>query len=331
MKLLFKIILISSLISSCTNHQGESGAKKDLEETIDSQKEEDSHRAIHENMDKVSIELMKFDNLLVKLYAEGEIKPNSVILKADSLIKAIEIETDPIKSQVKSNMIRPLHYLKAELFYKLELYTNSIDEIHKSKFKTISGTTAIALASNYVKMNNLDKAKSYIDSVGKSIYIYDYILGNYYECNRNIKGAIKIYRNISEDKSIRHYTHYKWSTSRLKELEKKEPELLNEIYFPTGHPSFQISFSDNENRDKIFEIISSIPEVDNCTECNSTWIYESPQENDKDYYWVKVGDGHLGEQITTFNFLVYVETFEIKYFDPKTKKIFELSEWRKLK
>lgn len=112
------------------------------------------------------------------------------------------------------------------------------------------------------------------------------------------------------------------AVARLTELQKNNPKLLNEIYFPTNNPGFEICDSDNENRIKIMKLMESLPE-------NQDWagtaILESPQENDKNYYWVRVNT----KQGKEFNYYIYQQTFQIKFFNLKDKKLMTLEEWRK--
>lgn len=75
------------------------------------------------------------------------------------------------------------------------------------------------------------------------------------------------------------------AVNRLEELQKDNPKLLDEIYFPTGNPSFEICDSDNENRTRIFDLVKNLPESKGWT---GTAILDDPQINDKDYYWVRV-------------------------------------------
>ncbi|NJM80057.1 MAG: hypothetical protein HC854_11365 [Flavobacterium sp.] len=202
--------------------------------------------------------------------------------------------------------------MKAELFYKLGKYEKSISEL---KLENCSfNERAVAIAANYVKLKEFDKAKSYVDSIGKGLYIYDYAFANYNESIGNRNEAYKIYSEIKKDKTIKHYAYYKLAVNRFEELEKSNPKLLNEIYFPTENPSFDIADSDNENITKIFNLMEKLPE-------NQDWagteILESPQENDKNYYWVRVKTTENKE----FNYYIYQETFEIKFFDPKKSKL----------
>lgn len=271
-------------------------------------------------IEKVSIEMQKFDDLLIKLYSESEKSPEKVIIKADSLLAANKNEDNIYRSQIKSNIENSLHYLKAELFYKIAKYKESIKELETEDYK--SGEVATAYAANYVKLKDYVKAKSFIDSIGKHWYIYDYALGNYYESIGNKDEALKIYNQIKKDKSIKHYAYYKLAVNRFEELQKTNPKLLNEIYYPTGNPSFEIADSDSENRTKIFKLMEELPENQDWA---GTGIIESPQENDKNYYWVKVKT----QQGKEYNYYIYQQTFEIKYFDIKKNKLMTLEEWRK--
>ena len=306
----FLLILIFLSILSCKN------ANNSL------QQEEKAHMKLHEEMVKVDEEYQKFEKVLVDLYSESEKNPEKVIVKADSLLIINKSEKGKYKSQIKSSVESSLHSLKAELFYRLGKYSESITELETYDY--ISGDRATKLAANYIKLNDKTKAKSFIDKIGKGFYIYDYALGNYYESIGNKAEALKIYDSIKQNKKIKHYAYYKLAVNRFEELQKSNPKLLNEIYFPTGNPSFDIADSDDENRRKIFNLMEKLPENQNWA---GTRIVESPQENDKNYYWVRVET----EQNKKFNYYIYQETFEIKYLDTINNKLMTLEEWRKQK
>ncbi|MEI7594877.1 MAG: hypothetical protein WCK02_03955 [Bacteroidota bacterium] len=328
MKYKYSILIILFVFLSCKNSN-----KKLTDEKPPAKMEkadEKSHVELHDEMDKVDKEFYKFMRILIILYKQADINPKRVIIKADSLLIINEKEKDPIKSRIKNSISNSLHYLKAELYYKIGDHKKSIKELETKNY--VGDDIAVALASNYIKLKQFDKAKLFIDSVGKGYYIYDYVLGNYYESIGKRNKALKIYKEIEKDKSIKHYAHYSLAIGRIIELEKSNSILLNEIYFPTGNPNFEICKNDNENRDKIFEIIGELAEVKNSNENASIWIYESPQENDQNYYWIKVGEGEFNKKFKTkFNFFVFINSFEIKYYDENNKKVISLNEWRKIK
>lgn len=308
MKSIF-ILLISLTIFSCKNSNPIST-------------EDEKHMELHKEMDKVDAEYVKFEKQLINLYTYSEKNPEKAILKIDSLLLVYKREKDNYKSQIKSSVETQLHYFKAELLYQLSRYSESIKELEFDDF--IYGDEAAGLAANYIKLKDNEKAKLYINKIGKGFYIYDYALGNYYESIGEKTQAQKVYDSIKKDKSIKHYAYYKLAVNRLEELEKSNPKLLNEIYFPTGNPSFEIADSDNENRTKIFDLMDKLPENKNRTEIR---IVESPQENDKNYYWIRVKT----ESNKTFNYYIYRETFEIKFLDTIKNNLMTLEEWRKNK
>lgn len=325
MKRKFPLFLILILIFSCNKDV----SKKKL---IQEKTEEKHHMETHKEMDKVSQEYEKFKLQISDLYTESEKNPKLVLFKVDSLILIIKKEKDPIKSQIKDESIEGLHYLKAEIFYKLENYNNSIEELNKSNSKSqfIMSDLAAGLAANNLKLKKYNQTKTLVDSIGKNYYIYDYCLANYYESIGDSNEALKIYTKIKNDKTIKHYAHYPWSVKRFEELQKDKPVLLNEIYFPTRNPNFEIADSDDENRSKIFKMISKIPEAKE----KSVWIFESPQINDKDYYWIKVGESNGfsdNEFKTELNFFIYPKNFEIKFYEEKNNKLMTLKEWREYK
>lgn len=309
MKNIFLILVLLSILS-CKNTNNSLA------------QEEKAHMKLHEEMDKVDEEYRKFEKVLINLYSESETEPEKVIAKADSLLLINKSEKGKYKSQIKSSVENSLHSLKAELFYRIGKYSESITELETYDY--ISGERATKLAANYIKLKDKTKAKSFIDKIGKGFYIYDYALGNYNESIGNKTEALKIYDSIKQNKQIKHYAYYKLAVNRLEELQKSSPKLLNEIYFPTGNPSFDISDSDNANRTKIFNLMEKLPE-------NQDWagtrIVESPQENDKNYYWVRVET----KQNKKFNYYIYQQTFEVKFFDTINNKLLTLEEWRKQK
>ncbi|MCL9805473.1 hypothetical protein NAT51_08065 [Flavobacterium amniphilum] len=312
MKSIF-IVLISLTIFSCKN--------------INSTpiEEEEYHMRLHKEMDKVDAEYTKFQKQLVAFYIESEKNPDLTLSKVDSLLSVYKNEKDKYKLKIKSTIEDQLHYLKAELYYKKSEYGKSIKELDfDDDFDFVMGDRACAYAANYLKLKQYDKAKSFVDSIRKGYYIYDYALANYNESVGNRNEAFKIYGEIKNDKSIKHYAYYKLAVNRFQELEKDNPKLLNEIYFPTGNPSFEIADSDHETRSKIFNLMEKLPESKNWA---GTSIVESPQENDKNYYWVKVKT----QQNKTFNYYIYQGTFEIKFLDTINNKLLTLEEWRKSK
>lgn len=283
----------------------------------------DDHERMHEEMDKVSNEFRNFDIQLIKLYKESENNPQQVISKVDSFLIANKKETDKYRSQIKSNVEKSLHYFKAELLHKIGKYKESIGELNFEEDKT--GGTAIAYAANYIKLKDFKTAKSFIDSIGNWNGNY-YALGNYYESIGDKINALETYRyNLEEDKSRKHFIYYIWTQKRVEELEKNKP-LLNEVFFPTGNPSFEICKIcniDNAKRVKITDLLVELPESRGWT---ATTIVESPYDTGKDYYWIRVDIEHR-----EFNYFVDQKTFEIKYFNPKTKAIMTLENWRKVK
>lgn len=281
----------------------------------------DDHERIHEEMDKVSNEFRNFDIQLIKLYKDSENNPKEVISKVDSFLVANKNETDKYRSQIKSNIEKSLHYFKAELLHKIGKYKESIGELNFEDNKT--GRTAIAYASNYIKLKEYKTAKSFIDSIGNWNGNY-YALGNYYESIGDKISALKTYKyNLEEDKSRKHFIYYIWTQKRVEEIEKNKP-LLNEVFFPTGNPSFEICEIcnvDNEKRHKITQLLIKMPENQHWS---STAILESPYDTGKSYYWIRVEAGNK-----ELNYYVDQKTFEIKYFNPKTKTVMTLEDWRK--
>ena len=297
--------------------------------------DENHHQGIHQEMELASIEGNKMDSVLISLYKLSDIEPKLAIKKADSIIYISKNETNKIKLMNQNHILNSFGYFIAEIYYKIGDYNNSLKNIKHDKF--ILGDDAAAIAANYIKLGKPEKAKPLIDSIRN--YLTDFARANYFESVGDKKNAFEIYRKIKNDKEIKHYAYYKLAASRLDELSKGNPKLLNEIYFPTGNPNFEIADSDDENRTKIFNLFENLSEVIKCG-CE-VYIYESPIQNDKDYYWIKIGNiesndlrdiANFNKLNTTYDFFVYPKNnFEIKFYNPKTTQRLSLEEWRRKK
>jgi len=230
MKRIFPFFFSLFLMFSCNKNDSK---KKLSEEEL----EHKNHMEIHKEMDKVDNEYLKFKKQLITLYSLSEKNPEKVIFKTDSLLQINENETDKYKSQIKETVKSQLHYLKAEIFYKIGKYEKSIQELNTyDKYDFVIGERASAYAANYAKLKQFDKARAFVDSIRKGYNFHDYSLANYYECTGNRIEALKIYRKIKNSKI--HYPHP--VEKRIHELQMKNPKLLNEIYFPTQNPKVDI-------------------------------------------------------------------------------------------
>jgi hypothetical protein len=180
------------------------------------------------------MEMKKWDSLYedfqkfeVQLYSDYQEKPKDAISKIDSLL---------IKYKTDKNITADLHYFKAEVLYYSGDYKNSLQEL---KFEN-SGESEIAMACNYVKLKEFNKAKQILDSVSRNeINFDDFIYANYYEINMEKDKALKLYEGIKNDNSLKRFFFYQLALDRITELKKDKPLLLNSIYFPTGNPNFK--------------------------------------------------------------------------------------------
>lgn len=289
-----------------------------------------------EELGKAGNELEKFDKIIIGYYNQIEINASYVIRQTDNLIR--KVTSEPDSNNVRWNKLGSLFDLRAETFYKNGEYQNSIKEIYKAaknNQESLGGEFSfgtegyIHLACNYVKLNDFPKAKSYLDSAGRILYIANYVNANYYEVVGNRMKALQAYNAIKNDKSINHYYYYQDALKRIEELNKPSPKLLHELFYPSSRSDNPICKDDNERRDKIFDLINDLPEVKACKTCNLVSIYKEPDETNSSNYWVKVGHDNSSNLVSQFNFFVDTLTYEIKFFDTKTDKLLTLPDWRK--
>lgn len=332
-----KKLLISLFICSFFNFGCGQNIKTPKKVTDENISEESAHSEWHKKHDEISKitnkELHRLDSVLIGLYKLNDSQPELVLNKLDSILNKTENETDKIMLTVQDHILNTFRYSKAELLYKAGEYEKSIQVIKSLDYNT--GENAAGIAANYIKLKDNVKAKNFIDSIGKGYYIYNYVLGNYYESTGLLAKAKEVYRKIKNDKSVKHYIYYNWAVNRLNELQKENPKPLDEIYFPTGLPDFEITIDDNDRREKIFEIFNAMPEVQK--NHYNVYIFGSPINDDTDYYWVKIGEnkiknlkdlGNFDNFKTKYNFFVYPKDWEIKFYEPKNKSLISLKEWR---
>ncbi len=87
--------------------------------------------------------------------------------------------------------------------------------------------------------------------------------------------------------------------------------------------------SETEIRSKVMKLVQELPEVkDKFEKKAGISILESPKENGKNYYWVNFYEDNSIIFKTEYDFFVYQNSFEIKFYDKKNKKIYSLEEWR---
>lgn len=189
-----------------------------------------------EKMEIDSKHLDSFDNLILHFYNEIDSNPLQAIEETDIIISKIKTEND----ELSWNKLSSLYPLRAELFYNNGQYRKSVDEITKYHVEVLNSsymdeTSFIILACNYVKLNKIDSAKIYLDSIRQYHSISDYVFGNYYEIIRNKDSAIIEYRKINH-----HNTQfYSLAQKRLEELKLSKPIYTNQIFYPTERKNFE--------------------------------------------------------------------------------------------
>ena len=283
---------------------------------------------LEEEFKKVSIELEKFDSIIIGLYNQIETSPDYVILETQRILN--DVNNSPDTLLIKSNKLYRLNDLRVETYYRMGEYKKSIEEIKNfSKYENdnfLGESHYIQLACNYVKLKDLKKAEEYLSQAGKGWYITEYINANFYEVLGEKELAIKKYEEIESDILMDHYYHYKHAQKRLIELNKPNPKLLTELFFPTDRPDAEITISDKGIRKKMFDTIYKLPE---CKNCSSVSVFKQPNQLKSSKYWFKAF--HKGSKVAKYDFLIDTLTFEIMVYDTISKTKTPISVWRNKK
>jgi len=291
-----------------------------------------------EKMLKATDELDKFEEVLIGFYDQIKTNPGEVISKTEVLLE--KVTTEPDSNNVRSNKLRYLYELRAETFYKSGKFQQSIEEIYKIEKnyqETLGGRFSfgqkecIHLACNYIKLGDYSKAKKYIDSAGNGYYIADFILANYFEVIRNKELALNVYNQILAQEEHDHYYYYQDAKKRVVELRKKNPDLLTELFYPSDRPDDEVCNADNERRTKIFDLISNLPEVENCKGCDVVSVYQDARHAKSGKYWIKVGHDNGTNLVSQFNFFVDTLTYKVTFLDTETGEEIDLDVLRKRK
>lgn len=228
------LVLLIVLFIGCK--QNSSSGFDDLDE---------DHKKVHIELERVSEILDKYETNIKALYKESEKNPYLVLDKTQKLIEEAIKEKDP--DNIRWNKLGYLYDLRAEVLYKTGKYQESINELKKG---ILNDTTLLErpeevgnalMASNLVKLNKHKEAKIYIERYGRGYYITDYLLGNYYETLNDIKTAKYYYTEVVKEKRLSHYFHYDYAKERLEELNKQNPKLLDELFYPTNLPDAKIT------------------------------------------------------------------------------------------
>ena len=250
MKQIFVIVLAVLTLSAC-NGRGQKDKKKtqkDIEICVTSEEDE-------KEMQRVFDELEKFDTIIIEFYNQIETNPNKVIKQTEILINTLK--TEPDSDCIRWNKLGDLYDLRAETFYRMGKYQNSIEEIYNNGKNhpdgiypdgrrvindklLLTNTHYARLACNYVKLQDFQKAKTYLDSV-KNYAIKDYVIANYYEVIGEKDRALQIYYEIKKEMSRNHSLKweqdlYQGSLMRIEELNKPNPKLLTELFYSSHRP-----------------------------------------------------------------------------------------------
>ena len=191
---------------------------------------------------KRKADLFDFNKELALLYDLSEKDKNSAIYKAKELIKNYTLTLDTTKSiesknkiDYYSNFIGDLHYFIGETYYQY----NELDEsIKEFEFET-GQFNEIPKACIYIKQKKFEKAYSSLDSLTFRYYLYDFMFANYYETIGGKQKALEKYQSLLSGNWIDNGNYenlYKRTKDRIIELNKPNPILLKELYFPTINP-----------------------------------------------------------------------------------------------
>ena len=96
-------------------------------------------------------------------------------------------------------------------------------------------------------------------------------------------------------------------------------------------------FSQSDAAQTAMDAVWEIPEVitlnENSHERNDSSrleviIYQISEDKEPNYYWIKVGTSTETHFSTVFNFFVFFNTNEVKYYDTLLDQVLSLDEWR---
>lgn len=165
--------------------------------------------------------ILHWENLIDSLYKLSIINTLETIKTIDILI-----HTD---TSLNKHEISELHFIKGDLYYRIDSLQKSIDEFSTAGYIYDMKTPKdiVARAGAYIKLKQFNKA--YLDLTKAASINYDYYwnIGNYYEILGKKDSAIFYYKQLY----IKDTIFYKLCNDRALELKHAETKLLTELIF----------------------------------------------------------------------------------------------------
>ena len=184
----------------------------------------------HNQEDETEKAFLEFQKVLDTLYSISDTNSKKALILAD---RYINLYKDTIKKRGFSvSEVEDLHYLKGEIFYRLGMYSKSLNE-----FRATPVNGNITIASNYMKLKMYDSAYIFLSEESPGYYLYDYEWANYYEMIGKKDSAIQLYKNILAQNWIGNgnYETLKNNTKNRLASVLSNKEVLTNLYFKTNN------------------------------------------------------------------------------------------------
>jgi tetratricopeptide (TPR) repeat protein len=210
MKLLIFILAFSSLLWNCNpNPRNGDEFLKDIRDNFTKEAKDFNEKTLDE------VKLLDSLEKLANLDQVRGIRSVNNLIAHDSLYY--------------SGTISELHFIKGNIYYRIDSFNKAIDEFSLAGGKDIeiSPKYLAARAGAYVKINQFEKAFEDLTKAAALNHQFLWNIGNYYEIIGQKDSAISMYRQLyKKEENV-----YSYCKDRIGQLEGRSPKLLTELIY----------------------------------------------------------------------------------------------------
>lgn len=182
---------------------------------------EETRKKVNVQIEASNAKKIAWANLTDSIYKIADTNQLSAITAIDNLI-IHNISLD-------SHNISELHFIKGDIYYKIDSLKKSVSEFSFAGQTTNMGLPKhlAARAGAYIKLNQYRNAFADLTKAANINYDYLWNLGNFYEVIGKNDSAISNYNRLYKKDPIA----YQFCLARITELKKTNPKALTELIY----------------------------------------------------------------------------------------------------
>jgi len=210
MKITIAILTIASFLTSCNSNP------KTRNEMLDKVRKDFAKDA-----KKFNEHTLAREKLIDSIYKRADTDQTLALKSLDNLI---------VQDSLHGNLpISEIHFIKGDIYYRLDSLNRSIEEFTLSGGNDIENSPKClaARAGAFIKNKQFDRAFEDLTKAAEINHAYYWNIGNYYEIIGQKDSAVSNYERLyMKDKNV-----YSYCKDRIEELSNKKPRLLTNLIY----------------------------------------------------------------------------------------------------